>query len=207
MALVCAHRPLPLLLASLLVLSSLLVLASLPSLVVAVAVAKPTKAQVKAEAMKAAEYIGKTYPEYANYTKYVKQYSGLIFNSKFNISCLANCTALLPSIAEIDPLVARVPRKASSLNKVYNVSAFHLIEGKMGIAALRALPAKKALATQLHKALVKFSAKNAQAVTFGRPGSASATWTKVILPKMYVGPYFVVHGVDKVLFPPGIKGK
>eukprot|EP00475_Leptophrys_vorax_P013510 TRINITY_DN1987_c0_g1_i2.p1 TRINITY_DN1987_c0_g1~~TRINITY_DN1987_c0_g1_i2.p1 ORF type:complete len:134 (-),score=5.22 TRINITY_DN1987_c0_g1_i2:898-1299(-) len=83
MALVCAHRPLPLLLASLLVLSSLLVLASLPSLVVAVAVAKPTKAQVKAEAMKAAEYIGKTYPEYANYTKYVKQYSGLICECRF----------------------------------------------------------------------------------------------------------------------------
>ncbi|GJP36248.1 hypothetical protein CLOM_g20780 [Closterium sp. NIES-68] len=170
------------------------------------AVAPPTKSQLKAELSKLANSVAKKYPQYSSYTSTVKKYLGLALNSKYDLSVLANATILIPTNTEAEALLKKLPFKKTNIPKIYNITAFHLLRIRRFMPQLKALKPGQAVGTQLKQALYKFNPVNAPRVSFGRTRKAPAsTWTTIVNPRMYAGPYFVAHGVNKVLIPSGTK--
>eukprot|EP00475_Leptophrys_vorax_P045758 TRINITY_DN961_c0_g1_i1.p1 TRINITY_DN961_c0_g1~~TRINITY_DN961_c0_g1_i1.p1 ORF type:complete len:198 (-),score=21.02 TRINITY_DN961_c0_g1_i1:434-1027(-) len=170
------------------------------------AAAPPTKAQLKVELQYMANNITKTYPQYAKYAKQINKYIGLALNSKYNLTALRDATILIPSNTEAEALSKKVPANSANIPKIYNITAYHIIAKKYTIPQLRAMKARLPLPTQLTKQpIVKMSPANAKSVQFGKPASVAATWTTVQIFRMYAGPYFIAHGVDKIVIPPNTK--
>ncbi|CAI5496106.1 unnamed protein product [Closterium sp. Naga37s-1] len=169
--------------------------------------AKPTKAQLKAELNKMANTITKRYPQYAKYAKDFNKYIGLALNSKYDFSTLADATILLPSNTEAEALASKkIPAKSSNIPTIYNITAYHIIGKKYTVPNFRTFKKAQPLRTQLKQALYKISAKGANVVSFAKVSKApAAAWTTIKVTRIYAGPYFIAHGVDKVMIPPGTK--
>ncbi|GJP45193.1 hypothetical protein CLOM_g10400 [Closterium sp. NIES-68] len=164
--------------------------------------AKPTKAQLKAELQKMAATITKRYPQYAKYAKDMNRYIGLALNSKYDFSALADATILLPSNTEAEALAKKIPAKSSNIPVIYNITAYHIIRKKLTVPPLKALKKSQPLGTQLRQALYKVTPQNGNTVSFAKgPYAPPATWTTIKIARLYAGPYFIAHGVDKVLIP------
>ncbi|CAI5463099.1 unnamed protein product [Closterium sp. Yama58-4] len=166
----------------------------------------PTKAQLKAELNKMATTITKRYPQYAKYAKDINKYIGLALNSKYDFSALADATILLPSNTEAEALTKKLPVKKANIPTIYNITAYHIIAKKYTVPNFKAFKQAQPLRTQLKQALYKISAKGANVVSFARgPKAPAATWTTIKITRIYSGPYFIAHGVDKVVIPFGTR--
>ncbi|CAI5526057.1 unnamed protein product [Closterium sp. Naga37s-1] len=167
---------------------------------------KPTKAQLKAELNNMATNITKRYPQYAKYAKDINRYIGLALNSKYDFSALADATILLPSDTEAQALAKKLPAKSSNIPTIYNITAYHILPRKLTVPQLNSLKKSQPLATQLKQAIYKVSPQNGNAVSFAQgPNAPAAGWTTIQIARLYAGPYFIAHGVDKVLIPAGTK--
>ncbi|CAI5964527.1 unnamed protein product [Closterium sp. NIES-65] len=187
-------------------LAALLCLAPFAPRVAEAAVARPTKAQLKAELGKLADSVAKKYPQYSSYTKTVKKYIGLALNSKYDLSALANATILIPTNTEAEALLKKLPFKAANIPKIYNITAFHILRIKRFLPQFKALKPGQAVGTQLKQALYKMNPLNGARVSFGKARTApAAAWTTILTPRIYTGPYFVAHGVNKILIPSGTR--
>ncbi|GJP45228.1 hypothetical protein CLOM_g4645 [Closterium sp. NIES-68] len=168
--------------------------------------AKPTKAQLKAELNKMASTITKRYPQYAKYAKDISKYIGLALNSKYDFSALADATILLPSNTEAEALAKKLPVKSSNIPTIYNITAYHIIAKKLTVPNFKAFKKGQPLRTQLKQALYKISAQNANTVSFAKgPRAPPATWATIKIMRIYAGPYFIAHAVDRVLIPTGTR--
>ncbi|GJP76350.1 hypothetical protein CLOP_g6808 [Closterium sp. NIES-67] len=170
------------------------------------AAAKPTKAQIKAELRNMANNITKNYPQYAKYAKDINKYIGLALNSKYDFTALSDATLLLPSDTEVQALAKKVPATSSNIPKIYNITAYHIILKKYTVPALTVLKKSQPLGTQLKQAIYKVSVQNGNTVSFAKtPNAPPAEWTTIKIVRLYAGPYFIAHGVDKVLVPTNTK--
>ncbi|CAI5477396.1 unnamed protein product [Closterium sp. Yama58-4] len=166
--------------------------------------AKPTKAQIKAELNNMATNITARYPQYAKYAKDINKYIGLALNSKYDFSALADATILLPSDTEAQALAKKIPVTSSNIPIIYNITAYHILLRKQTVPQLSALKKSQPLATQLKQAIYKVSPQNGNNVSFAQGPNAPATvWTTIQIARLYAGPYFIAHGVDKILIPAG----
>ncbi|CAI5458457.1 unnamed protein product [Closterium sp. Yama58-4] len=164
--------------------------------------AKPTKAQIKAELQNMANAISKKYPQYSKYAKDINKYIGLALNSKYDFTALSDATLLLPSDTEAQALAKKVPANNKNIPKIYNITAYHIIRKKNTVPALKVLKKSQPLGTQLKQAMYKVSVQNGNTVSFAKaPNAPPAAWTTIKLVRLYAGPYFIAHGVDKVLIP------
>ncbi|CAI5522090.1 unnamed protein product [Closterium sp. Naga37s-1] len=168
--------------------------------------AKPTKAQIKAELQNMANAITKKYPQYSKYAKDINKYIGLALNSKYDFTALSDATLLLPSDTEAQALAKKVPANNANIPKIYNITAYHIIRKKYTVPALTALKKSQPLGTQLKQAMYKVSVQNGNTVSLAKaPNAPPAAWTTIKIVRLYAGPYFIAHGVDKVLIPPNTK--
>ncbi|CAI5510475.1 unnamed protein product [Closterium sp. Naga37s-1] len=162
--------------------------------------AKPTKAQIKAELQNMANTITKKYPQYAKYAKDINKYIGLALNSKYDFTALSDATLLLPS--DTEALAKKVPANSAIIPKIYNITAYHIIRKKYTVPALKVLKKSQPLGTQLKQAMYKVSVQNGNTISFAKtPNAPPAAWTTIQIVRLYAGPYFIAHGVNKVLIP------
>ncbi|CAI5493488.1 unnamed protein product [Closterium sp. Naga37s-1] len=165
---------------------------------------KPTKAQLKAELNNMATNITKRYPQYAKYAKDMNRYIGLVLNSKYDFSALADATILLPSDTEAQALAKKLPVTSSNIPIIYNITAYHILPRKQTVPQLNSLKKSQPLATQLKQAIYKVSPQNGNSMSFAKgPNAPAAAWTTIQIARLYAGPYFIAHGVDKILIPAG----
>ncbi|CAI7771004.1 unnamed protein product [Closterium sp. NIES-54] len=148
--------------------------------------------------------ITKRYPQYAKYAKDINKYIGLALNSKYDFSALADATILLPSNTEAEALAKKLPAKSSNIPTIYNITAYHILPRKQTVPQLNSLKKSQPLATQLKQAIYKVSPQNGNSVSFAQgPNVPAAAWTTIQIARLYAGPYFIAHGVDKILIPAG----
>ncbi|CAI5461636.1 unnamed protein product [Closterium sp. Yama58-4] len=167
--------------------------------------APPTKTQLRAELKKLTATITKKYPKYAKYSAQVNRAINVALNSRYNFTALKNSTLLLMSDAVADALAKRFKGKKISTETAYNLTAVQIIATKYTQTQLQAIRKGQLLPTQLKGLnLVKMSPKGPN-IMLGQVGFPRATWSTVVEPQMYVGPYFIAHGVDKPQFPKGTK--
>ncbi|CAI5959075.1 unnamed protein product [Closterium sp. NIES-64] len=165
----------------------------------------PTKAQLRAELKKLSAAITAKYPKYAKYSTQVNKAINIALNSKYNLTALQSATILLLSDAVADSLALRFKGKKISNDAAYNLTAVQIVATRLTLPQLQAVKKGQLLPTQLNGvSLVKMS-KAGPSVVLGQQGLAKATWSTVMDPEMYVGPYFVAHGVDNPQFPVGTK--
>ncbi|CAI7808184.1 unnamed protein product [Closterium sp. NIES-54] len=165
----------------------------------------PTKAQLRAELKKLSAAITAKYPKYAKYSTQVNKAINIALNSKYNLTALQSATILLMSDAVADSLALRFKGKTLSNDAAYNLTAVQIVATRLTLPQLQAVKKGQLLPTQLNGvSLVKMS-KAGPSVVLGQQGLAKATWSTVMDPEMYVGPYFVAHGVDNPQFPVGTK--
>ncbi|CAI5471779.1 unnamed protein product [Closterium sp. Yama58-4] len=165
----------------------------------------PTKAQLRAELKKLSAAITAKYPKYAKYSTQVNKAINIALNSKYNLTALQSATILLMSDAVADSLALRFKGKKISNDVAYNLTAVQIVATRLTLPLLQAVKKGQLLPTQLKGvSLVKMS-KAGPSVVLGQQGLAKATWSTVMDPEMYVGPYFVAHGVDNPQFPVGTK--
>ncbi|CAI5522673.1 unnamed protein product [Closterium sp. Naga37s-1] len=177
-----------------------------PSPLPHMAPAKPTKAQIKAELQKMANAITKKFPQYAKYAKDINKYIGLALNSKYDFTALSDATLLLPSDTEAEALAKKVPVNKANIPRIYNITAYHIIRKKYTVPALKVLKKSQPIGTQLKQAMYKVSQQNGNTVSFAKtPNAPPAAWTTIKIVRLYAGPYFIAHGVDKVLVPTNTK--
>ncbi|CAI5460989.1 unnamed protein product [Closterium sp. Yama58-4] len=168
--------------------------------------AKPTKAQIKAELQNMANAITKKFPQYSKYAKDINKYIGLALNSKYDFTALSDATLLLPSDTEAEALAKKVPVNKANIPRIYNITAYHIIRKKYTVPALKVLKKSQPLGTQLKQAMYKVSQQNGNVVSFAKtPNAPPAAWTTIKIVRLYAGPYFIAHGVDKVLIPTNTK--
>ncbi|CAI7752348.1 unnamed protein product [Closterium sp. NIES-53] len=118
-------------------------------------------------------------------------------NSKYDFTALSDATLLLPSDTEAQALAKKVPSNNANIPKIYNI-----IRKKYTVPALTALKKLQPLGTQLKQAMYKVSVQNGNTVSFAKnPNAPPAAWTTIKLVRLYAGPYFIAHDVDKVLIP------
>ncbi|CAI7806774.1 unnamed protein product [Closterium sp. NIES-54] len=150
--------------------------------------------------------ITKRYPQYGKYAKDINKYIGLALNSKYDFSALADATILLPNNVEAEALAKKLPAKKSNIPIVYNITAYHIIAKKLTVPNMRPYKKGQPLRTQLKQPLYKSSPQNSNAVSFARgPQAPASAWTTIKIPRIYAGPYFIAHGVDKILIPAGTR--
>ncbi|CAI5494501.1 unnamed protein product [Closterium sp. Naga37s-1] len=165
----------------------------------------PTKAQLRAELKKLSAAITAKYPKYAKYSTQVNKGINVALNSKYNLTALQSATILLMSDAVADSLALRFKGKKLSNDVAYNLTAVQIVATRLTLPQLQAVKKGQLLPTQLNGvSLVKMS-KAGPSVVLGQQGLAKATWSTVMDAEMYVGPYFVAHGVDNPQFPVGTK--
>ncbi|CAI5509958.1 unnamed protein product [Closterium sp. Naga37s-1] len=168
--------------------------------------AKPTKAQIKAELQNMANAITQKFPQYAKYAKDINKYIGLALNSKYDFTALSDATLLLPSDTEAEALAKKVPVNKANIPRIYNITAYHIIRKKYTVPALKVLKKSQPLGTQLKQAMYKVSQQNGNTISFAKtPNAPPAAWTTIKIVRLYAGPYFIAHGVDKVLIPTNTK--
>ncbi|GJP59158.1 hypothetical protein CLOP_g6809 [Closterium sp. NIES-67] len=168
----------------------------------------PTKAQIKAEVKRMAQRLVQRYPQYSKFSKDFNKYVSLALNSKYNFSALADATLLIPSNRAALALSKKLPLTSKNIPRAYNVSAYHIIAKRFTLPKLKAMRAGQPLPTQLRQALYKLTPKNGRVVMFGtypRARARGVVTSRVLIPGMYVGPYFIAHGVDRVLLPRGTR--
>eukprot|EP00475_Leptophrys_vorax_P034110 TRINITY_DN54667_c0_g1_i2.p1 TRINITY_DN54667_c0_g1~~TRINITY_DN54667_c0_g1_i2.p1 ORF type:complete len:200 (-),score=21.54 TRINITY_DN54667_c0_g1_i2:123-722(-) len=162
---------------------------------------KPTKAQLKTEVGYMSGNITKSAPNYNALAKYLT----LLFSTKYDLSFLGDATLLIPNNTYTKALLKKIPASQANLPKLYNVTTIHVLIKKRSVAALKALKQGAAVPTALKVPIFKQTPPSSALVSFGAPKSPPATWTTVRAVKLYQGPYFVAHGVDLVISPPGMK--
>ncbi|CAI5484884.1 unnamed protein product [Closterium sp. Yama58-4] len=161
----------------------------------------PTKTQLRAELKKLSATITAKYPKYSKYSTQVNKAINVALNSKYNLTALQSATILLMSDVVADRLSLRFKGKKLSNDAAYNLTAVQIIATRLQIADLQAIKKGQLLPTQLKGVnLVKMSPAGPK-VMLGQQGLAKPTWSTVLDPQMYVGPYFVAHGVDNPQFP------
>ncbi|CAI5997630.1 unnamed protein product [Closterium sp. NIES-64] len=168
----------------------------------------PSKAQIKAEVSRMAKRLLQRYPQYSKFSKDFNKYVNLAMNSKYNFSALADATLLIPSNTAAEALSKRLPLTTKNIPRAYNVTAYHIIAKRFILPKIKAMRAGQPLPTQLRQALYKLTGRNGSVVMFGTyPSTRSRgiVTTRVVIPGMYVGPYFIAHGVDRVLLPRGTR--
>eukprot|EP00475_Leptophrys_vorax_P026427 TRINITY_DN37282_c0_g1_i2.p1 TRINITY_DN37282_c0_g1~~TRINITY_DN37282_c0_g1_i2.p1 ORF type:complete len:207 (+),score=20.04 TRINITY_DN37282_c0_g1_i2:122-742(+) len=161
--------------------------------------AKPTDAQIKAEVQNAARNITAKFPSYSKFAAVMKQSVNL---KGYNVSALRDATILAPNNDAMTALMQKIPMTQANLPKAYNITAFHVITKKYALPALKAAPAK-AFPTMLRQPNWKQTGANAATVSFGVKNAPAANQTTVQTAAIYVGPYFIIHGVDRYLVPAG----
>ncbi|CAI5535417.1 unnamed protein product [Closterium sp. Naga37s-1] len=165
----------------------------------------PSKSQLRAELKKLTARITKKYPKYAKYSAQVNKVINVALNSKYDFTALKNATLLLMSDAVADALAKRFKGKKISTATAYNLTAVQIIATKYTQTQLQAIKKGQLLPTQLKGlSLVKMSPKGPN-IMLGQVGMARPTWSTVVEPQMYVGPYFIAHGVNNPQFPKGTK--
>ncbi|CAI5496036.1 unnamed protein product [Closterium sp. Naga37s-1] len=118
--------------------------------------AKPTKAQLKAELNNMANTITKRYPQYAKYANDFNKYIGLVLNSKYDFSALADATILLPSNTEAEALAKKIPAKSSNIPTIYNITAYHIVSRKYTIITFNPKMARAAALPPVGAAMNQF---------------------------------------------------
>ncbi|CAI5471756.1 unnamed protein product [Closterium sp. Yama58-4] len=165
----------------------------------------PTKTQLRAELKKLSATITKKYPKYAKYSTQVNKAINVALNSKYNLTALQSATILLMNDVVADRLSLRFKGKKLSNDVAYNLTAVQIIAARLPLSDLQAIKKGQLLPTQLKGVnLVKMSPVGPR-VVLGQQGLGRPTWSTVLDPQMYVGPYFVAHGVDNPQFPVGTK--
>ncbi|CAI5503599.1 unnamed protein product [Closterium sp. Naga37s-1] len=165
----------------------------------------PTKAQLRAELKKLSAAITAKYPKYAKYSTQVNKAINIALNSKYNLTALQSATILLMSDAVADRLALRFKGKTLSNDAAYNLTAVQIVATRLTLPQLQAVKKGQLLPTQLNGVSLVKTSKAGPSVVLGQQGLAKATWSTVMDPEMYVGPYFVAHGVDNPQFPVGTK--
>ncbi|CAI7774137.1 unnamed protein product [Closterium sp. NIES-53] len=164
-----------------------------------------TKTQLRAELKKLTTTITQKYPKYSKYSAQVNKAINVALSSKYNLTALQSCTILLMSDVVADRLSLRFKGKKISNDAAYNLTAVQIIATRLQLPDLQAIKKGQLLPTQLKGVnLVKMSAAGPK-VVLGQQGLLKPTWSTVIDPQMYVGPYIVAHGVDNPQFPVGTK--
>ncbi|GJP77158.1 hypothetical protein CLOP_g7587 [Closterium sp. NIES-67] len=164
--------------------------------------APPTKAQLRAELQAMTKSIVKRYPQYSRYAQDASKYINLALNSRYDLSALRDASILIPNNAQAEALAKRIPAKSSSIPTVYNITAFHILRKRMTVPQLRQVKQRVAVGTQLRQPVFKMTAANSSAVSFAKgPYLKQAQWTTIRIPGLYVGRWFIAHGVDRVLIP------
>ncbi|GJP42865.1 hypothetical protein CLOM_g8900 [Closterium sp. NIES-68] len=164
--------------------------------------APPTKAQLRAELQAMTKSIVKRYPQYSRYAQDASKYINLALNSRYDLSALRDASILIPNNAHAEALAKRIPAKSSSIPTVYNITAFHILRKRMTVPQLRQVKQRVAVGTQLRQPVFKMTAANSSAVSFAKgPYLKQAQWTTIRIPGLYVGRWFIAHGVDRMLIP------
>ncbi|GJP42864.1 hypothetical protein CLOM_g8900 [Closterium sp. NIES-68] len=123
-------------------------------------------------------------------------------NSRYDLSALRDASILIPNNAHAEALAKRIPAKSSSIPTVYNITAFHILRKRMTVPQLRQVKQRVAVGTQLRQPVFKMTAANSSAVSFAKgPYLKQAQWTTIRIPGLYVGRWFIAHGVDRMLIP------
>ncbi|CAI5509971.1 unnamed protein product [Closterium sp. Naga37s-1] len=140
-------------------------------------------------------------PNAVNYDPTVRSDDGSL-NSKYDFTALSDATLLLPSDTEAEALAKKVPVNKANIPRIYNITAYHIIRKKYTVPALKVLKKSQPIGTQLKQAMYKVSQQNGNTVSFAKtPNAPPAAWTTIQIVRLYAGPYFIAHGVDKVLIP------
>ncbi|GJP29402.1 hypothetical protein CLOM_g16670 [Closterium sp. NIES-68] len=163
----------------------------------------PTRTQLRAELKKLSATITKKYPKYSKYSTQVNKAINVALNSKYDLTALKNCTILLMSDVVADKLSLRFKGKKLSSDTAYNLTAVQIIATRYTLPQLQAIKKGTLLPTQLKGVSIVKMSPVGPTVAFGQQGLAKPTWSTVLDPQMYVGPYFVAHGVDNPQFPKG----
>ncbi|CAI5490191.1 unnamed protein product [Closterium sp. NIES-64] len=163
----------------------------------------PTKAQLRAELQSMAKSIVKRYPQYSRYAQDATKYINFALNSKYDLSALRDASILIPNNVHADALAKRIPAKSSSIPTLYNITAFHILRRRMTLPQMRQVKLRTAIGTQLRQPLFKMTPMgNNSAVSFARgPYLKADQWTTIRIPGLYVGRWFIAHGVDRVIIP------
>ncbi|CAI5955767.1 unnamed protein product [Closterium sp. NIES-65] len=124
-------------------------------------------------------------------------------NSKYDLSALRDASILIPNNVHADALAKRIPAKSSSIPTLYNITAFHILRRRMTLPQMRQVKLRTAIGTQLRQPLFKMTPMgNNSAVSFARgPYLKADQWTTIRIPGLYVGRWFIAHGVDRVIIP------
>eukprot|EP00475_Leptophrys_vorax_P019387 TRINITY_DN2646_c0_g2_i3.p2 TRINITY_DN2646_c0_g2~~TRINITY_DN2646_c0_g2_i3.p2 ORF type:complete len:159 (-),score=12.36 TRINITY_DN2646_c0_g2_i3:237-713(-) len=150
--------------------------------------------------------ISKKYPAYAQYANDIRKYINLALSSKYDFSALRDASILIPSAKAAQDLNKKVPANSKNIPKLYNITAYQIISKKYSVPQLRSFVNGQRLGTQLRQPLFKIGAKGGKLVQFAnRAAGAAKPWATLRLPGMYVGKYFVAHGVDLVTIPVGTR--
>ncbi|CAI5480298.1 unnamed protein product [Closterium sp. Yama58-4] len=127
----------------------------------------------------------------------------LAVNSKYDLSALRDASILIPNNVQAEALAKRIPAKSSSVPTLYNITAFHILRRRMTLPQMRQVKLRTAIGTQLRQPLFKMTPMgNNSAVSFARgPYLKVDQWTTIRIPGLYVGRWFIAHGVDRVIIP------
>ncbi|GJP49723.1 hypothetical protein CLOM_g8900 [Closterium sp. NIES-68] len=138
----------------------------------------------------------------SRYAQDASKYINLALNSRYDLSALRDASILIPNNAHAEALAKRIPAKSSSIPTVYNITAFHILRKRMTVPQLRQVKQRVAVGTQLRQPVFKMTAANSSAVSFAKgPYLKQAQWTTIRIPGLYVGRWFIAHGVDRMLIP------
>ncbi|CAI5527315.1 unnamed protein product [Closterium sp. Naga37s-1] len=140
-------------------------------------------------------------------TKYInlarKALEQRLLNYKYDLSALRDASILIPNNVQADALAKRSPAKSSSVPTLYNITAFHILRRRMTLPQMRQVKLRTAIGTQLRQPLFKMTPMgNNSAVSFAKgPYLKADQWTTIRIPGLYVGRWFIAHGVDRVIIP------
>eukprot|EP00475_Leptophrys_vorax_P045395 TRINITY_DN9402_c0_g1_i2.p2 TRINITY_DN9402_c0_g1~~TRINITY_DN9402_c0_g1_i2.p2 ORF type:complete len:125 (-),score=12.10 TRINITY_DN9402_c0_g1_i2:112-486(-) len=114
--------------------------------------------------------------------------------AKYDLTQLYNSTILLADNAALTALTKKVP--LTQMDRLIKALEYMTIRGRVTVPQMKKAAQGKSYNTWLKKPLLKMSAANSDAVTFGASGSPSSQWTTIIYTKLYTGPYFTAHGIN-----------
>ncbi|GJP49433.1 hypothetical protein CLOM_g8640 [Closterium sp. NIES-68] len=156
--------------------------------------AKPTRADILKE-IKVATTAVKKVPGYKRVATLLQ--AGIPQASqKYDFTVIYNGTLLAGNDDALKVLMKKINiAKPGDLDRVFGMLLQMTLKGNYSDATLTKKP-MIIFPTNGPKPLRKMTARNAATTTFGIPGTAAATWATIITPKLYVGKWFTVHGVN-----------
>ncbi|CAI5495827.1 unnamed protein product [Closterium sp. Naga37s-1] len=138
------------------------------------------------------------------YAQDATKYINLALNYKYDLSALRDASILIPNNVQADALAKRSPAKEQQRPPtLYNITAFHILRRRMTLPQMRQVKLRTAIGTQLRQPLFKMTPMgNNSAVSFAKgPYLKADQWTTIRIPGLYVGRWFIAHGVDRVIIP------